>query len=48
VTALLLAALVAGALVSGPAWMNVGRRHAIEDIERYQRRKLRELERGQR
>jgi len=43
-TALLLAVFLAGALVSGPAWMNVGRKQQLEDIERYQRKRLREME----
>ena len=38
-TALLLAVFVAGALVSGPAWMNVGRKQQLDEIERYQRRR---------
>ena len=42
-TALLLAVFLAGALVSGPAWMNVGRKQQLEEIRRYQERRAREL-----
>jgi hypothetical protein len=47
-TALLLAVFIAGALVSAPAWMTDGRKQQLEEIERYQRRKLRELNKGER
>jgi len=42
-TALMLVCLIAGALASGPAWMNVGRKQQLEEIERYQRRRLKEM-----
>ena len=45
-TAFYLALLVLGALLSAPAWIAYGRRETLRDVERYQAKRLREMERG--
>lgn len=37
-TAYLIAVAILGALISGPAWMNYGRKRTLEDLERWRRR----------
>ena len=40
-----LALIALGVVLSAPMWIEYGRRETLRDVERYQRRRLRETER---